>query len=360
MSDFSQGEGWWQASDGKWYPAEAAPPGFAAPSAGDPTAPVPPVPPVPPTAPIAPPPVPPAQETQPFGTPVAGPPMGAPYGGPPVGGPPMGGPPLGGPLPGATPAKSGLGTGPIIAIAVAAVVVIGAIVFFATSGGSKKNVSATSSSSSSSTRSSSSSSTRSSSSSSTRSSSSSSSGAPNVVAPNGFNTFSDDIDQFALAVPGAFEVADLSSGDATAASAEAEAKNPAFSTFKDQIKKLIDNRGKMFAVDLSGDGFADNLSVIKAPNFDTTSQSGKDTLKTQIQSFGGSNVTFTSKTANGRQVTVAQYDLTINDANSNPVPAFGGQAYVSAGSNTWILTLTSSTDITSEFDTIVTSFAVNV
>ncbi|MGZ4704139.1 MAG: hypothetical protein ACXWCM_04650 [Acidimicrobiales bacterium] len=25
MSDFSQGEGWWQASDGKWYPPEQAP-----------------------------------------------------------------------------------------------------------------------------------------------------------------------------------------------------------------------------------------------------------------------------------------------------------------------------------------------
>ena len=25
MSDFSQGPGWWQASDGKWYPPEQAP-----------------------------------------------------------------------------------------------------------------------------------------------------------------------------------------------------------------------------------------------------------------------------------------------------------------------------------------------
>jgi hypothetical protein len=25
MSDFSQGDGWWQASDGKWYPPEQAP-----------------------------------------------------------------------------------------------------------------------------------------------------------------------------------------------------------------------------------------------------------------------------------------------------------------------------------------------
>jgi uncharacterized RDD family membrane protein YckC len=32
MSDFSQGPGWWQASDGKWYPPEQAPGG--APAAG--------------------------------------------------------------------------------------------------------------------------------------------------------------------------------------------------------------------------------------------------------------------------------------------------------------------------------------
>ena len=33
MSDTSQGPGWWQASDGKWYPPEQAP-GYQAPAAG--------------------------------------------------------------------------------------------------------------------------------------------------------------------------------------------------------------------------------------------------------------------------------------------------------------------------------------
>jgi len=88
----------------------------------------------------------------------------------------------------------------------------------------------------------------------------------------------------------------------------------------------------MFAVDLSGDGFADNLSVIKAPHFETTSQSGKDALKGQIESFGGSNVAFTTTTINGRQVLVAQYDLSITASDGSQTPAFGGQAYVSAGS----------------------------
>ena len=34
MSDSSQGPGWWQASDGKWYPPEQAP-GYQAPAPGD-------------------------------------------------------------------------------------------------------------------------------------------------------------------------------------------------------------------------------------------------------------------------------------------------------------------------------------
>jgi hypothetical protein len=38
MSDTSQGPGWWEASDGKWYSQESAPPGA-----------VPPVPPPPPS-----------------------------------------------------------------------------------------------------------------------------------------------------------------------------------------------------------------------------------------------------------------------------------------------------------------------
>ncbi|MBA3281783.1 MAG: RDD family protein, partial [Acidimicrobiia bacterium] len=34
MSDTSQGPGWWQASDGKWYPPEQAAPGASAPGPG--------------------------------------------------------------------------------------------------------------------------------------------------------------------------------------------------------------------------------------------------------------------------------------------------------------------------------------
>jgi hypothetical protein len=101
MSDQSQGEGWWQASDGKWYP----PPRPDAPA--------------PPT-------------TQPFGEPTEAP-------GPPTYGPPTG-LPVGAPDGGK---KRGLGAGPIIGIAVAVAAIVGAVAFFATrEDGKRDNASA--------------------------------------------------------------------------------------------------------------------------------------------------------------------------------------------------------------------------
>ena len=68
MSDFSQGPGWWQASDGKWYPPEAAPAAAAPAPTGPPAY----------AAPTGPPPGgPPA-----YGTPMGNPGYGAPTGAP--------------------------------------------------------------------------------------------------------------------------------------------------------------------------------------------------------------------------------------------------------------------------------------
>lgn len=330
MSEFSQGKGWWQASDGKWYPPEAAPPGFAAPTSGAPTAPVPPVAP-----------------TQPFGQPV-GQPVGQPMG------PPPGVPSTAAPVPDA--AKSGLSTGPIIAIVVAAVLVIGAIVFFATSGdGDKQNATATNSSASSA---SSSSSSRSSSS--TRSSSSSSSGAPDVVAPSGFTVFSNDEDAFALAVPDDLEIADLSSGDVDSIINEITARRPEFASFEEQLRTVISGGGKLFAVDLTAPGLGDNLSVVKTPGaLDVQSATAKAQLKQQIESFGGANVTFATPTVHGRKILTAFYDASTSASDGSPQSFFGGQAYVPDQGSVWILTLTRSSSLDADFDTIVQTFDVN-
>jgi len=124
MSDGTQGEGWWQASDGQWYPPEQHP-GAQAPAAPqDPAAAMP--------APFGPPPV---------GPPPTGAPMGPPIG--PPAGPPMG-PPPGGPAPvGNNNAKYIIG-------GVVAVAIIAIAAFLLLGGDDKKKVVATGSSSSSS------------------------------------------------------------------------------------------------------------------------------------------------------------------------------------------------------------------
>ncbi len=104
MSDFPQGQGWWQASDGKWYP----PSGQASPSA-DPSL---------------------AGAAPPSGPPAHGapPPAGAPpYGGPaPAGAPPYGPPPAGYPAYGAPPPrKSGGRTVWIVLAVVLGLIVLG-------------------------------------------------------------------------------------------------------------------------------------------------------------------------------------------------------------------------------------------
>ena len=146
MSDATQGEGWWQASDGKWYPPQEHPDfqsGATQPIGATP----------PPTA--AMPPVPPS--AAPAGPPI-GPPPGAPVG-----------PPPGAPGSGSNNTKWIIG-------GVVAAVVIAIAAFLLLGGDDKKtNVAATSSSSASSSSSKSSSSSSKSSSSSSKSSSSSSS-----------------------------------------------------------------------------------------------------------------------------------------------------------------------------------------
>src|SRR6476619_6421021 len=80
MSDSTQGEGWWQASDGKWYPPEQHPDFQAGATQSMESVP-------PPTAAM---PVPPPPPTSVVGAPPPGAPGGPPPGAP--GGPPPGAP----------------------------------------------------------------------------------------------------------------------------------------------------------------------------------------------------------------------------------------------------------------------------
>lgn len=166
MTDSSQGPGWWQASDGKWYAPEAHPDFGGAPTEAVEAASTPPEPPQAPPAPPSPP-VPPT-EAMPAAGPPAGPPLGAP------GGPPPGAP--GGPPPGA-PGAGGSSNARWIVLGVLGAVIIAIVAFLLLRGGDdkKNNVAANSTTAASDTTGStdtSSSSTKSTSSSSTKSSSS--------------------------------------------------------------------------------------------------------------------------------------------------------------------------------------------
>jgi hypothetical protein len=317
MSDHSQGEGWWQASDGKWYPPDQA------------------VPPVPPTQPVA-----------PFGSPPPQPftPAGAPS--------PGGPPPTPGPAP--APRKSGLGTGPIIGIVAAAVAIIAVVVFFATKDdGDKKNAAATNSSSS--TRSSS---DRSSSS----SSSSSSSGAPSVEAPNGFQVFSNDEEQFALALPESMEVIDLSASDVDSIIDNLTSANPSLAALGPQIRAAVAQGGKLFAIDQSkaGSGFADNINIIASPGeVDVTNAGARSQLEQQLGSIGGTNIQFDTTNEHGRDILTVSYEATVNTADGTPKTFFGRQAYVPAAGQLWVITLSTGEKDTTVFDTVVRTFDVN-
>ncbi|HEY2814310.1 MAG TPA: hypothetical protein VGJ03_12660 [Acidimicrobiales bacterium] len=180
MSDASQGEGWWQASDGQWYPPDqhpdAQPSSQTGGGSGPPTEATP-----PPTQAMPP--------TGPPGAPVppAAPPMPPPTQAMPIGPPPVG--PPGGPPPG-TPGAAGGGnnnTKWIIAGGVALVIILlAAFLLLRNNDNNKVNTanSASASDNTDSTSSSSKSSSSSSKSSSSKSSSSSSGGAE-TVDPNG-------------------------------------------------------------------------------------------------------------------------------------------------------------------------------
>jgi hypothetical protein len=291
MSDQSQGPGWWQASDGKWYPPEQAPP----PTQPEPAS-----------------------------------------------------------LPTATP-RSGLGTGPIIAIVVAVVAILATVLFFATKDdGNKKNAAVTQSSSAKS------------SSSSSRSSgsraSSSSSGAPQITAPAGFTAFSNDADRFAIAIPDRLEVIDLSAADLDQVLQQLSDNNPQLAKLAPQIKQVFQNGGKLFAIDTTSDagGFNDNLNIIATTgSVDVTSAATKSQAESQLSAVGATNVSFDTLSANGRKLLVSSYQTSVNSPDGTSIPFFGRQAIVSAAGKVWFITYSSATDDAATFTTLAESFDVN-
>lgn len=316
MSEQSQGPGWWQASDGRWYPPEQAPAELQ--QQPPPTQPFGATP--PPTAPI-----PTAMPTAPAG-----------------------------PEPAPAP-RSGIGTGPIIAIVVAAIAIIAGIVFFATKDdGNKKNAAATESSTSSSSSSSSSSGSR---------SSSSSSGAPKISAPTGFKAFSSNEGQFAIAIPERLEVIDLTAADLDQVLQNLGDANPTLAKLVPQIRQVFQNGGTLFAIDTTSGqqaGFNDNVNIIAAPgSVDVTAASTKSQAESQLSSIKATNIEFQTLTSKGRKILVSSYQATVNTADGTPVTFFGRQAIISAGGKIWFITFSTGADDPTTFQTMAESFDVS-
>jgi hypothetical protein len=349
MSDYSQGEGWWLASDGKWYPPEAAAPGYAAPSHSvDPTQPMS-IEPVPPTQPLGPPSFPPpgAPSFPPPGTP-SGPPtqFGQPLGAPV---PPLGAPPL--PPPGAS--RAGIGTGPILAIVIAAVVLVGAIAFFAMNGGDNSRKTAASLSSSSS---SSSSSSKSSSKSSPHSSGSSSATAS---APPGFKVLKNDTVGVSVAVPSDFTDIDPAVTDPGSNASQFSQLNPDLAPFLNAGEQLI---GRSVIAAASPRHGGEGFIIAKVPTpLDPTSPRFADQLKSQLESTGvAKDVTTGTVTLSAGDALRVSLTLDVNTPGRGTATVSETIFFVQAGGTTWGIIGVSLGDAGDVFDQIADTFSVSI
>src|SRR5262245_23497511 len=150
MSEYSQGEGWWQASDGKWYPPELHPSV---------------------------------------------------------------------PAPTQLPPQKSSNNWTIIAMVIGVVVVLAglAVVFIGRDSGNKKATGSASVSTAS-------------------------------GVPDGYQVVTDDTDHASFAVPNSFRTFDLNSSDASSAIDQAASANPDLATSLSQARPLLDQGGRVFAI----------------------------------------------------------------------------------------------------------------
>ncbi len=307
MSDQSQGEGWWQASDDKWYPPPRPDASATTPNE-------------PPTEPV----------TQPFTSP-SGPPPGATQYGPPPGAP------IGEPT--SPPEKSGIGRGPIIGIAAAVLVIVVAIAFFATrDNGTSQNVSANqteqSGSGDGSTASSSSHST-SSSSSHSGSNQSSSIASSSVTIPSGFKNLTNESEGVSIAVPNDFKQIDSSTFLNSSDESTFSGQNPDLAPFLSSGNSFL--QGSVVAAAGTTNGKPTVVVVGKSPEqIDPNDAATIRQLKSELESDGASNISIAKKKLPaGDALRVA---LTVDVNGSNTTGTVNEVLYfVNVGHTTWVM-----------------------
>jgi hypothetical protein len=277
MSDQSQGEGWWLASDGKWYPPSR------------------------PDAPALP-------TTQPFAEP-AGAPGAATYGPPtdlPVGAADGG-------------RKKGLGRGPIIGIAAVAVVVVivGAIAFFANRDDTKKdNASAVQSGQT------------------DHSDQTDQSNQPQS-APPGFKVIKDEASGVSIAVPQNFTETDPSQFLDSNAQSDLGSENSDLAPFVSSGNALF--RNSVLAASGSVNGTPAFVVVAKSPQrFDASNSDLASELRSELGTVGGSDVSVDSVALPAGPALRAQLTLEV-PASSGSATVRETIYFVNVGSTTWVI-----------------------
>jgi hypothetical protein len=322
MSEQSQGGGWWQASDGKWYPPQSAP-------GADPTVPVP-------------------------TTPATGP---LPASGPLPAGPPPSGPP---------PSKGGLGRGPLLGIIAAVVVLLAAVLFFATKddGGDKKDKAATTKSdqSSDSDTDSSSSSQRTTTTKKPNATTTTLGTDPlDITVGDGFVPFRSEEDGFAVAVPQRMKIFDLSSANLDQIKEALGKDNPQLAAVFDQAGSLIAQGGKLFAVDPTAAGQgkpADTMNILRTPgSIDPTTKSFSDSIVQQLEGVGATDVQVSPLDVPAGKAVAVDFTLAINLPDGTTASINGHEGVVQAAGALWVITYAAGPDADpGEFSDVVNSF----
>ena len=313
MSEQSQGPGWWQASDGKWYPPQAA-------AGADPTMPI----------------------------------AASAATGPLPGGPPPAG--------GAPPPKGGLGRGPLLGIIAAVIVLLAAVLFFATKGDDKDDKAKTANTDQSSDSDTESSSSKRTTTTKPKATTTTLDSDPlDIDVRDGFTPFRSEEDGFAIAVPERMRVFDLSSENLDQIKEALGADNPQLAAVFDQAGSLIAQGGKLFAVDPTGAGQgkpADTLNIIRTPtSVDPTAAGFEDTIVKQLEGVGATDVEVTSLDVPAGKAVAVAFTLAINLPDGSTASIHGREGVVQAAGALWVITYAAGPDADSgEFDEVVDSF----
>ena len=252
------------------------------------------------------------------------------------------------------PKKSGLGRGPIIAIAAAAIIIVAALVgFFLTrDDGKKDNIAATSSDrtdqsdrSDASDRS-------------TDASSDSASASSQVKVPSGFKVIKDDKEGVSIAVPNSFTEIDPSDFLNSSNQSDFSSQNPELAPFLSGGNEFLN--GAVLAAMGQSDGNPAVVIVAKSPQrIDATDSDAASQLEDVFRTAGGRNITTDTVTLPAGTALRTGFTLDIN-AGASSTSVSETIYLVTVGRTSWaIFGVSVGGDASDLFDQIAKTFTVS-